>query len=419
MRNPYRDIFTAPGAKGFSAAGFIARMPISMTGIGIVTMLSELRGEYGLAGAVAATFALATALIAPQVSRIVDRYGQGRILPPATAVSVFAMGALLLCARYDAPAWTLFVCAVPAGCMPSMGAMVRARWLVLYRGSAHLHTAFSFESVVDELCFILGPIIAVQLSVSVFPEAGPLAAIVFFTVGVLLFTVQRGTEPPPHPRTAGPTRSVMRIRGLQVLVVTLIAIGAIFGTVDVVTIAFAEEHGQRGNASFVLATYAAGSCIAGVAFGAFRFAAPLARMLLISVGCTAITILPLLLVGNLPALAATVFVAGMSISPTMILTVSLVERLVPPARLTEGMTWTTTGIGIGVAAGSSLSGLVVDHFGARAGFGVAVGAALVAVVMALGGYRVLRRTAPRVVGTTVAHGGSLPQAAPVREGESH
>ncbi|MYS83613.1 MFS transporter [Embleya scabrispora] len=417
MRNPYRDIFTAPGAKGFSAAGFIARMPISMTGIGIVTMLSELRGEYGLAGAVAATFALATALIAPQISRIVDRYGQGRVLVPATAVSVLAMGVLLLCARYDAPDWTLFACAVPAGCMPSMGAMVRSRWLVLYRGSPHLHTAFSFESVVDELCFILGPIIAVQLSVAAFPEAGPLAAIVFFTVGVLLFIVQRGTEPPPHPRVAGKTTSVMRIRGLQVLVVTLIAIGAIFGTVDVVTIAFAEEHGQRGSASFVLATYAAGSCVAGIAFGAFRFATPLPRMLLISIGCTAVTIPPLLLAGNLPVLAATVFVAGMSISPTMILTISLVERLVPPARLTEGMTWTTTGIGIGVAAGSSLSGMVVDHFGARAGFGVAAGAALLAASVALGGYRVLRRTAPRA--TTVAHSGSLARATPVREGEPH
>ncbi|MFI6982684.1 MFS transporter [Embleya sp. NPDC050154] len=419
MRNPYREIFTAPGAKGFSAAGFIARMPISMTGIGIVTMLSELRGEYGLAGAVAATFALSTALIAPQISRVVDRYGQSRVLVPATAVSVITLGVLLLCARYDAPAWTLFVCAIPAGCMPSMGAMVRSRWLVLYRGSPHLHTAFSFESVVDELCFILGPIIAVQLSVSAFPEAGPLAAIAFFTIGVLLFTVQRGTEPPPHPRTAGRTTSVMRIRGLQVLVVTLIAIGAIFGTVDVVTIAFAEEHGQRGSASFVLATYAAGSCLAGIAFGAFKFASPLPRMLLISVGITAVTILPLLLVGNLPALAVAVFFAGMSISPTMILTVSLVERLVPPARLTEGMTWTTTGIGIGVAAGSSLSGLIVDHFGTRAGFGVAVGAALLAASMALGGYRVLRRTAPRAGGTTVAVGGPPTGATPVREGESH
>lgn len=199
MRNPYRDIFRAPGAKGFSAAGFIARLPMSMTGIGIVTMVSELRGEYGLAGAVVATFAIATALIAPQISRVVDRYGQGRILVPATAVSVVSLGALLLCARYDAPSWTLFVCAIPAGCMPSMGAMVRARWLVLYRGSPHLHTAFSFESVVDELCYIVGPIISVQLSVSAFPEAGPLAAMVFFTIGILLFSTQRRTEPPLHP----------------------------------------------------------------------------------------------------------------------------------------------------------------------------------------------------------------------------
>ena len=418
MQNPYREIFAAPGAKGFSAAGFIARMPISMTGIGIVTMLSELRGEYGLAGAVAATFALATALIAPRISRVVDRFGQSRVLVPATAVSVMAMGALLLCARYDAPDWTLFLCAIPAGCMPSMGAMVRARWLVLYRGSPHLHTAFSFESVVDEMCFILGPIISVGLCVSVFPEAGPLAAIVFFTVGVLLFTLQRGTEPPTHPRTEGKASSVMRVPGLQVLVLCLIAIGAVFGTVDVVTVAFAEHRGQAGAASYVLATYAAGSCLSGIAFGAFKFATPLPRMLVVGVCVTAVTILPLLVVDDLATLAVAVFVAGLSISPTMIIVISLVERLVPAARLTEGMTWTTTGIGIGVAAGSSLSGAIVDHAGPRAGFGVAVGAAALAAAVAVGGHRVLRRTAPRSTSTPVAGGGPLPSTVPAREGES-
>jgi MFS family permease len=418
VRNPYGEIFAAPGAKGFSAAGFVSRMPISMTGIGIVTMLSELRGEYGLAGAVSATFALATALIAPQISRVVDRYGQSRVLVPATAISVLAMSALLLCARYEAPDWTLFVCAVPAGCMPSMGAMVRARWLVLYRGSPHLHTAFSFESVVDELCFILGPIISVGLCVSVFPEAGPLAAIAFFTVGVLLFTMQRGTEPPAHPRPEGKTQTVMRIRGLQALVLILVAIGAVFGTVDVVTIAFAEEQHHTGSASFVLATYAAGSCLAGIVFGTLKLAAPLPRMLLISVGVTAVTVLPLLIVNSIPTLGAAVFVAGMSISPTMIITVSLVERLVPAARLTEGMTWTTTGIGIGVAAGASLSGMIVDHAGPRAGYGVAVGAALLAAAVSLAGYRVLRRTAPRASETTVVHSAAPAVAERVREGES-
>lgn len=120
MANSYREIFKAAGAKGFSAAGFVARMPISMMGIGIVTMLSQLRGEYWLAGAVAATFALSTALMAPQISRMVDRLGQSRILLPFTGISVVSIVFLLLCTRYEAPDWTLFLFALIAGCMPSM-----------------------------------------------------------------------------------------------------------------------------------------------------------------------------------------------------------------------------------------------------------------------------------------------------------
>ena len=58
MPNPYREIFKVPGAKGFAAAGFIARLPIAMAPIGIVAMLSQTHGEYWLAGAVSATFAL-------------------------------------------------------------------------------------------------------------------------------------------------------------------------------------------------------------------------------------------------------------------------------------------------------------------------------------------------------------------------
>ena len=86
MANPYRELFNAPGARNFVLAGMIARMPISMTGIGVITMLSQLKGGYALAGAVAATFALATAFCAPQVSRLVDRYGQRRILPVSALI---------------------------------------------------------------------------------------------------------------------------------------------------------------------------------------------------------------------------------------------------------------------------------------------------------------------------------------------
>ena len=84
MQNPYSEIFRAAGAKGFAAAGFLARLPIAMAPIGIVAMLSQTHGEYWLAGAVSATYALANAFLAPQISRLVDRLGQTRIVVPTT-----------------------------------------------------------------------------------------------------------------------------------------------------------------------------------------------------------------------------------------------------------------------------------------------------------------------------------------------
>ena len=65
MANPYSEIFKVRGTKGFAAAGFIARMPMAMAPIGIVAMLSQTYGEYWLAGAVSATYALTNALVAP------------------------------------------------------------------------------------------------------------------------------------------------------------------------------------------------------------------------------------------------------------------------------------------------------------------------------------------------------------------
>ncbi|RFB33054.1 MFS transporter [Brevibacillus sp. VP] len=390
MPNPYRELFDAPGAKGFSAAGFIARMPISMTGIGLVTMLSQLRGEYWLAGTVAATFALAAALMAPQISRLVDRLGQSRVLLPATVVSVLSIIALLLCTRYQAPDWTLFLFALLAGCMPSMPAMVRARWTELYRGSPKLHTAFSFESVVDEICFIIGPVISVGLSVMVFPEAGPLLSCVFLAIGVLLFTAQKSTEPAVGPLSTRSKGAVIKIGSLRVLVYTLAAIGTIFGTVDVVSVAFSENQGNTVAASMVLSVYAIGSCLAGLIFGTLTLNAPLYRQFLGAVAISTMTMLPLLFVDRIATLAVAVFFAGMSVAPTMIITMGLVEKIVPESQITEGMTWAITGLGIGVALGSAVAGWFVDRFGARSGFFVAVVAGVLALVIIILGYRALR-----------------------------
>ncbi|MFI9827221.1 MFS transporter [Streptomyces sp. NPDC051913] len=404
MPSPYRALFAAPGSKGFSAAGFLGRMPLSMMGIGVVTMVSQLTGRYGLAGALSATMALAAAVAGPQVSRLVDQYGQRRVLRPATLIALVAAAGLLFAAHYRWADWTLYVFSAGIGCVPSIGAMIRARWAALYRDTPQLHTAYSFESVVDEVCFIFGPIISIGLSTAWFPEAGPLLAACFLAVGVFWLTSQRATEPAPHPREHdGHGGSALRSPGLQVLVATFVATGAIFGAVDVVTVAFADEQGHKGAASVVLALYAAGSCVAGLVFGLLRFkGAPEPRWLL-GICAMAVSMIPLLLVGNLPFLAVALFVAGLSIAPTMITTMSLIEQHVPRAQLTEGMTWISTGLAVGVALGSSVAGWVIDAAGAQAGYGVPAVSGAVAVAVGFLGYRRLKRPVPRRGGTVEHH----------------
>ncbi|BBO50106.1 MFS transporter [Stenotrophomonas maltophilia] len=391
MATPYRDLFAAPGTAGLALAGLLARLPLPMTGIGIITLLSQLRGSYALAGTVSATFVLTYALLSPQVSRWVDRHGQGRVLPWATALSASGLVVLLACTVLQAPDWTLFAAAMLAGCMPSVSAMVRARWTAIHRGRPQLQTAYSLETVFDEVTFIAGPPLSVGLSVAAWPQAGVLAAALLLVLGVTALVLQRGTEPPlQRCEGATPSRSLLRQPEIRLLALLMLAMGVIVGTVDITSVAFAEQRGQPLAASVVLSAYALGSCAAGLLFGALKLQVPLPRLLLLGAAATALTTLPLLWVGNLPALAVAVLLAGVFFAPTMIVAMSLVEQRVPGARLTEGMTWLLAGLNIGVALGAALSGQSVDAGGVRSGFVVALCAGAFVLLIAMFVQRALR-----------------------------
>nr|WP_244258724.1 MFS transporter [Cupriavidus gilardii] len=409
LANPYRRLFNAPGAAAFTAAGLVARMPLPMMGIGIITMLSQLRGSYGLAGAVSAAFVLTYALLSPQVSRLVDRRGQRRVLPVATGISVMGVLILVASAHWQLPDWTLFVGAVLTGFMPSMSAMVRARWTALYRHLPELQTAYSLETVLDEISFIAGPPLSVGLGIAAFPQAGPLTAGVLLLVGVLVFVALRSTEPPVSAVEAGAddTAPAIAVAGVAQLVVLMTAMGVIVGSVDIVSVAFAEQQGRPGAASFVLSAYAIGSCLAGLAFGACKLQSPLHRLLLLGGLATAVTTLPFLLIGSMAGLTATVFVAGLVFAPTMIVAMSLVERMVGERRVTEGMTWLLAGLNVGVAIGAVASGHAVDARGVGGGFGVAVAAGVaVSAAVWLASRRAQRYAVPHA--GAVGQGSGMP-----------
>ncbi|NUS18920.1 MAG: MFS transporter [Mesorhizobium sp.] len=383
MRNPYAEIFRAPGTKGFAAAAFIARLPIAMAPIGIVAMLSQTRGEYWLAGAVSATYALVNAFLSPQVSRLVDRRGQTAIAAPMTLVSVLSFATLIVAANQHWPAWTLFGSALLAATVPSLPALVRARWTEIFRDRPELTTAFAFESAADELVYVAGASLSVGLSAALFPEAGMVVSTLLLALGSAAFLLQRSTEPPVRPVEHGAVGSAIRLRPVQIITFALIFVGATFATTEVTTVAI----GQPEAASLVIGVYALGSFVLGIIVGALSLKAPLQRQLAVAVTVIALTTLPLPFAGTVPTLALAVFVSGVAISPTFITAFGLIERHVPPAMLTEGVTWVTTGIGIGMALGSFAAGWAVDTFGPQNGFWVSVAAGAIALVTVLAGQR--------------------------------
>jgi MFS family permease len=383
----YGEVLRVPGAAAFAGAGLVARFPLSMQTLGTVLLVADATGSYALAGAVSATLALAQALFGPVLGRLADRHGQATVLLPALAVHTLGAALLITLSAVGAPAATLFpAAALWGGSFAQAGSLVRARWAYALHDSPLLPTAFSLESVLDEVVFVVGPVLVTTLATQVAPAAGVLAAWTFAAVGSTALAMLRRTQPPTHPVTGrGP--SALRNRGLRVLVLVALATGGIFGSIEVATVAFTAERGAPAAAGLVLALLAGGSLLSGLVYGAVSWRAAAARRFVLGVGVLALVTVPLLLAPDVPVLAVLVFLAGFAISPALIAGFALLELLVPAGSRTEGLAWFSTGLGLGVALASSLTGQVVDASGGRAAYGVTVASGVVATLLALAGRR--------------------------------
>jgi predicted MFS family arabinose efflux permease len=312
------------------------------------------------------------------------------VLRPLTVAFGAGAVAFVVCAQVRAPLWTLFASgALFMAALPSLGSVVRSRWSALLGDSPLLHTAFSFESVADELIFVTGPALVTILATQVLPVAGIAVAAVLAVTGTLLLAVQRGTEPPALSRQRRDGRAISTA-GVPVIMAIFIGLGAMFGTMDVSTVAFAAEHHEKALAGLILGTYALGSATGGLWYGARRWRAPLHRRFLITLAGMVLGVAPLWALPGVPALFAVIFFSGLAIAPTLIGGFTLIERKMPRGLLTEGMSLLSTAIGIGLAVGPPAAGRLIDARGAHWGYLFALACGTAALAAGLLGARRLR-----------------------------
>jgi len=366
--NPYIAIFRARGSFAFFFTSFIARFPISMVTLAIVTMISAKREAFTLPSLVATTYIFANALIAPQLSRLADLYGQSRIALAATFIECASFIMMIMALHFYWPDWILFAVAITAGFGPNFGAFSRARWAKIYSGTPLLRTAFALESLAEEIVFMAGPPIVLILAAQLFPEAGLLAAGVLLISGALPFSLLKNTQPDPAPHGYKHGRSAIFNPPVFVLALTLLAFGGIFGVLEVTTVAFTKKFNIEHLAFYPLSAAAIGSFISGIGYGALRWEVNLSRQLLIMTFILGLTTLPFFFVSNIWILTAMCLILGVTCSPSLIIAMGLIEELVEKNRLTESMTWAGIGANVGLASGFLLAGPIIDRFGPEIAF---------------------------------------------------
>ncbi len=391
MLSAYRPLLQVPGARAFVGGAVLARIGGAMFGVAVISMISARRESYGLAGAVSSVGLLVLAAAGPFIGRLIDRFGQRRVTLPFVVVS-FVFGLFTIAASIAGwPAWTLFLGYGLSALLPEPSPLTRARWAYLLREQPErLHTAMSFEQVLDEGSFVLGPVLAISASL-IYPELGLVLAEALFLVGVLVFLTSRETEPPAVAHAERPVGLAIARPGVLAVAAALTMTGVILGANEVIAVAVADEAGRKGFSSVILALFAFGSMLAGLAFGTLAFRVTLTRRLLVAATAMVVLEAPALVAGDLWMIALVMLIAGSATAPMLITSTTLTQRLVPPALVTEGMAVVVTGILVGISLGAAAGGWAIEAFGAQRAYAVPVAAGVVAVIAIALRYRRIQR----------------------------
>jgi MFS family permease len=376
-------------------------MPMSMMTLAVLLVVRHRTGSYAVAGAASAAHTLTQAAVTPLVGRLVDRRGQSAVLPKLLVLFLAGLTLLDIAAGMHGPVALLFAGAVIAGAgqlpYPSL---VRTRWSHLLGTSPQLSTALALESAADEAIFTFGPVLVTGLS-ALDPLLAPILAGTLAVAGTVPFVAARASEPPPF--AAGTGSAAWRIPAVWVLIVTSMFIGIVFGSVEVAMVAFAQRQGAAGLSGALVGLVAFGSLLAGLWYGARHWRRDMAVRYRLSIATLAIGSLPAVAASTLWQMAPAALLIGVSIAPTLIAGSGLVARVVPASARTEGFTWQSTGINVGVAVGAALSGLLIDTFSVRAAYLAGpVAAAFGALVALLGSGLLAARVAgePSLVNLT-------------------
>jgi predicted MFS family arabinose efflux permease len=375
-------IASSAGARRLFAISIVARLPLTMLSIGLLVHAQRLTGSFAAAGVVTAAYAVSLGAGGPLLGRLVDRRGQASVLLASASAGAALLAAIAVLPA-SAPLPVLVGLATGIGlATPPVGACLRALLPALLPDAGAVRAAYAVEATAVELTWVSGPPLALGLGALWSSGAALAAAGAVLLVATLAFVAQPASRDwRPAPAGPRPRGGSLRAPAMRTLVIVLLAVGALFGAVEVAVTAAADTLAGTSAAAPLLGLWGAGSLAGGVLAvrlgGGAHTPAGLALVL------AALTAGHLALVGaagSVVALGIVLLVAGAAIAPTYASVYAMVDDAAPAGTATEAFAWLATATAIGAAAGAAFAGSVADHAGPAAVFALAGGAGALAVL---------------------------------------
>ena len=368
----YRAALTAPGAVAPALFSALGRLPVAMYALATLLYVQGVTGSFAQAGLVSAGSLVGVAVGSVAQGRLVDRLGPTRPLLAVALLFAGAAAALITAVERGAPLVAVVgVAAVAGAVQPALPGASRALWGRLVEPGRLRTVAYNYEAISMEVFFILGPALAALLAAAPWPGLGLVVAAtatVVGTAGFALTSAVRAVRPTGH---AGPRSMIGVLARPGVLTVALsgLGFGLVVGGVEVGVPAVAAEAGSRILGGILISAWSVVSVVAGLLYALRPWPRPLHLRLPVLLGAFGVLVAAMAAAGSsLVGLTLVMLVAGAVITPQVTAQSLALEVATPPGTATEAFGWVITAITLGVAAGQSVTGWLVEHSGPSAAF---------------------------------------------------